>query len=74
MRKVLAASLLIVLAHAAAYAQFGETVEVRVTNVDAIVTDKNGEPVTGLTKDDFLVFEDGTPQQITHFAEVVHTR
>lgn len=74
MRKILALSLLAVLAHAAAYAQFGETVEVRVTNVDVIVTDKKGDPVFGLTKDDFQVFEDGTPQEVTHFAEVAHTR
>jgi VWFA-related protein len=74
MRKTLALSLLAVLTHAAAFAQFGETVEVRVTNVDAIVTDKKGDPVFGLTKDDFEVYEDGVRQEITHFAEIVHTR
>ena len=74
MRKTLAVSLLVILTHAAAYAQFGETVEVRVTNVDVIVTDKKGDPVFGLTKDDFQVFEDGTPQEVTHFAEIAHAR
>ncbi len=74
MRKTLALSLLVVLTHAAAYAQFGETVEVRVTNVDAVVMDKKGDPVFGLTKDDFEVYEDGARQEITHFAEIVHTR
>jgi VWFA-related protein len=74
MRKTLALSLLALLTHAAAYAQFGETVEVRVTNVDAIVTDKKGDPVFGLTKDDFEVYEDGARQEITHFAEIAHTR
>jgi VWFA-related protein len=74
MRKTLALSLLLILTHVAAYAQFGETVEVRVTNIDAIVTDKNGNPVTGLTKADFEVYEDGALQDITHFTEIAHTR
>jgi len=47
---------------------FSETIEVRVINVDVIVT-KDGHPVTGLTKDDFQLFEDGKPQEITNFLE-----
>lgn len=39
MRKALAFSLLLILTLGVASAQFVETVEVRVTNVDAIVTD-----------------------------------
>jgi VWFA-related protein len=58
----------------AAFAQeapvFGETLEIRVTNVEAVVTDKAGKPVHGLTKDDFEVFENGVRQQITNFAEL----
>jgi VWFA-related protein len=69
-----ALALLLVLCPAAAYAQFGETVEVRVTNVDAIVTDKSGNPVTGLTQDDFEVYEDGVLQQITNFNEIFTAR
>ena len=65
---------LLLLSPALAQAQFGETVEVRVTNVDAIVTDKNGNPVPGLTKDDFEVYEDGVRKDITHFTEIAHTR
>ena len=45
-------------------------VEVRVVNVDVSVTDKNGVPVPGLTKDDFQIFEDGKLQKITNFALV----
>jgi Ca-activated chloride channel family protein len=36
--------------------------------VYASVTDAAGEPVTGLTQADFVVAEDGTPQEITTFA------
>ncbi len=49
---------------------FGETLEIRVTNVEVIVSDKAGKPVHGLTKDDFEVFENGVKQNITNFAEI----
>ena len=49
---------------------FGETVEVRVTNVEAVVTDRSGKPVHGLTKEDFEVYENGVKQEITNFAEL----
>ena len=51
-------------------AQFGTSVEVHVVSVDVIVTDKSGHRVTGLTKDDFELAEDGKPQAITNFYEV----
>jgi VWFA-related protein len=38
--------------------------------VDAIVTDKNGRPVTDLTRDDFQVLQDDQPQDITAFVYV----
>ena len=38
---------------------FFDTVDVNVVNVEVIVTDKDGNPATGLTRDDFEVFEDG---------------
>jgi VWFA-related protein len=43
---------------------------VEAVEMDVFVTDKNGRPVSGLTKDDFEVFEDGKPQVITTFAAV----
>lgn len=49
--------------------QLGETLEVRVTNVDVIVTDRDGKPVRGLTRDDFVLLEDKKPQALTNFAE-----
>ncbi len=36
-------------------------------NVNATVTDGEGRFVSGLRKEDFTVYEDGQPQEITHF-------
>jgi len=41
--------------------------ESRLVLVDAVVTGKKDEPVHGLTKDDFRLFEDGKEQVITAF-------
>jgi VWFA-related protein len=41
----------------------------RETIVDVTITDKDGKPVHGLTRDDFTVKEDGKPQAIKSFAE-----
>ena len=46
---------------------FSQSVEIRVVNVDVHVTDKKGRPVTGLTRDDFVVTEDGAPVEIAYF-------
>ena len=71
MRRIAPVFLLLTLAHLAnAQVPYIETVEVRVTNVDVIVTDRAGKPVTGLTKSDFEIFEDGKPQPITNLYEV----
>jgi VWFA-related protein len=48
--------------------QFGESLEVQLYNLDAVVTDKHGTPVRGLTKEDFTVLEDGVPQEISNFS------
>jgi VWFA-related protein len=69
MKNGLALSLLLALTPTL-HAQFAETVEVRVTNVETIVTDKAGKPVGGLTKDDFEVYENGVKQELSNFAEV----
>ncbi len=37
--------------------------------LDIVVTDKAGQPVTGLTAADFAVSEEGDPQRLTHLEE-----
>ena len=49
---------------------FFETVDVNVVNVEVFVTDKQGNPVTGLTAADFEIFEDKRPVALTNFYEV----
>jgi VWFA-related protein len=46
---------------------FGEAIDVSVVNLDVFVTDKKGQPLTGLKKEDFQVFEDGKPVEISNF-------
>jgi len=51
----------------AAPAPLVEKIDVSVVNVDVSVTDRHGQPVPGLTRNDFEVFEDGKPQPVTNF-------
>jgi len=44
--------------------------QVEQVTVDVVVTDKKGEPITGLTKEDFVISEEGTPQAIASFEAV----
>ncbi len=44
--------------------------QVEYVEVDALVTDRQGQFIRGLTKDDFQVFEDGKRQTITTFTLV----
>ncbi|MCP4661308.1 MAG: VWA domain-containing protein [bacterium] len=50
--------------------RFFETVDVNVVNIEVLVTDGDGNPVTGLSRDDFEVFEDGRPVEISNFFAV----
>ena len=45
-------------------------VETSYVDVDAVVTDQQGNVVRGLTKDDFELREDGRPQSIDMFTSV----
>lgn len=44
-------------------------VESRIVVVDVVVTDKQGQSVPGIRKDDFQISEDGSPQILTSFEE-----
>ena len=46
-----------------------ESIEVSLANVDVVVTDKQGNRVRGLTRDDFELLENGVSQPITNFAD-----
>ncbi len=50
--------------------RFFDTVDVNLVNIEAYVTDKQGNPITGLTRDDFEILEDGRPVAITNFYKV----
>ena len=45
-------------------------IEVVVTNVDVVVTDKKGNRITGLRPENFEIYEDGYLQKMTNFFEV----
>lgn len=49
---------------------FVDVVDVNVVNVDVYVDDKDGNPVLGLTKDDFELFENGKAMNISNFYAV----
>ena len=44
--------------------------QVEQVTVDVVVTDKKGEPVTGLKKEDLEIYENGAPQTIVNFDAV----
>jgi VWFA-related protein len=49
---------------------FGERIEVRVVNVEVVVTDRQGNRVPGLAPADFRLRVDGKPVPIDYFTEV----
>ena len=49
---------------------FGEVIDVRLVNVEAVVTDRKGNRVTGLTAGDFRLLVDGVEVPIDYFSEV----
>lgn len=59
-------------AKASADTSFVDIVNVSVVNVDVYVTDKKGHSITGLTKDDFQLYENDRPVQITNFYSVTN--
>src|SRR5438132_12356118 len=70
MRRFVLVAATILCAHAAAQVpRLNQKIEISIVNVDVFVTDKAGQRVHGLTKDDFEIFEDGKLQTITNFTE-----
>jgi VWFA-related protein len=53
---------------------FFEQVAVDIVNVEVYVTDKSGEPVSGLTIEDFEITEDDRPVEILNFYHVSEGR
>jgi VWFA-related protein len=49
---------------------FGEVLDVRVVNLEVVVTDKNGIPIAGLGPQDFRLIVDGEEVEIDYFSEV----
>ena len=45
-------------------------IDVRVIDFDVVVTDKRGNFVSGLTKDDFEILENGVPKPVSNFYEI----
>ena len=49
---------------------FFESIDVQVVNVEVFVTDRQGHRVSGLTRDDFEILENGQPVEVTNFYAV----
>lgn len=73
LRLPLCFGMLLVLVSSLAHAQqpFVESIEVRVANVDVVVTDGQGRRVHGLGRDDFELAVDGQLRDIANFYEVL---
>ena len=48
-----------------------DVVDVRVINLDVVVTDRKGNPIHGLKKSDFEIWENNVPKPVSNFYEVV---
>lgn len=47
-----------------------ENIDVRVINIDVVVTDRRGNPIPNLKKEDFEIRENNVPKPISNFYEV----
>jgi VWFA-related protein len=73
MRSILVVSAVVLAASLAAQEPqvFDDTIDVRVVNVETVVTDGKGRPVHGLTAADFRLLVDGKEVPVEFFNEVV---
>jgi VWFA-related protein len=53
---------------------FGEVIEVRVVNLELVVTDKKGNRITGLKHEDFQLEVDGKEVPVEYFTEIFSGR
>jgi VWFA-related protein len=53
---------------------FVESIDVQVVNLEVFVTDRQGQRIGGLTREDFEVLEDGRPIQVSNFYAVTGGR
>ena len=47
-----------------------ENIDVRIINIDVVVTDRRGNPVTGLKREDFEIYENNVPKPVSNFYAV----
>lgn len=69
MRRTAVALVVVAAVTAAPHARQTFRAGVDLVHFSVVVTDKSGAPITGLTRDDFEVIEEGTRQAISYFAE-----
>jgi VWFA-related protein len=50
--------------------RYSEEIEVRVIDVDVVVTDRQGNPILGLTREDFELYESRKEVPITYFSAI----
>jgi len=70
MKRIVIAAAIVLSAAVSLAQQASESIEVRVVNVDVVVRDRAGKPVTGLTKADFEIYENGQKREISNLYEV----
>src|SRR4051794_32293199 len=70
MKRIVIAAVAVLTAAASLAQEAAESIEVRVVNVDVVVRDRAGKPVTGLTKADFEIYENGQKREITNLYEI----
>jgi VWFA-related protein len=70
MKRIVIAAAIVLSAAVSLAQQAAESIDVRVVNVDVVVRDRAGKPVTGLTKADFEIYENGQKREISNLYEV----
>ena len=77
--RIAASCLFVALVSSTAVAQqtttpFRDEIEVRVIDIDVAVTDRQGNPITGLKREDFELYENGRRVEIAYFSRIADGR